>query len=81
MATSETFRIRVAAIDGKGSPVETGAEFLGGAATFRWSPDGHTIIVTQQFHKVTWLYPADGGPGRQLTWTDPGDSSWQRLAP
>jgi Tol biopolymer transport system component len=77
----DTWRIRVASIDGTGSPVATGAEFLGGAATFRWSPDGRTIIVTHQFNQQTWLFSADGGPGRQATWTDPGDPSWQRLAP
>jgi Tol biopolymer transport system component len=73
--------IRVAPLDGSAQPVETGATFGGTAAAFGWSPDSESIIVTHHFYKGTWLYPADGGPGRQASWTDPGANAWQRLAP
>jgi Tol biopolymer transport system component len=73
--------LRIEQIDESSDPVETGANFVGQAATFRWSPDGETLIVTHHFDKQTWLFDADGSPGRLATWTDPGSNAWQRVAP
>jgi len=73
--------LRVQPIDGDSTPVETGATFVGGAAAFRWSPDGESLIVTHHFFKETWLFDADGGPGTRVGWIDPGSNAWQRLAP
>ena len=55
LALGDKWTIRVEPIDGLGESVETGAAFEGGAAIFRWSPDGELLIVTHQFHKETWL--------------------------
>jgi Tol biopolymer transport system component len=73
--------LRIEPVDGSSDPVETGATFEGQAATFRWSPDGETLIVTHHYDKETWLFDADGGDGQRATWTDPGSNAWQRLAP
>jgi Tol biopolymer transport system component len=73
--------LRIEQIDGSSDPIETGASFEGQAATFRWSPDGETLIVTHHYDKQTWLFDADGGPGQPATWTDPGSNAWQRVAP
>ena len=81
LALGDRWTIRVESIDGLGESVETGAAFQGGAAIFRWSPDGKSLIVTHQFHKQTWLFDAAGGPGRRASWDDPGSMAWQRVAP
>ena len=81
MTSDEWWTIRVEPIDGSAPSVETGATFRGIASAFRWSPDGTQLIVTHHYDKDTWLFDADGGPGRQAPWTDPGSNTWQRLAP
>ena len=73
--------VRIEPIDGSAEPFETGAKFDGGAAAFRWSPDGESLIVTHHFYKATWLFDADSGPGQRATWTDAGANAWQRVAP
>ena len=81
MTSDERWTIRVEPIDGSAESVETGATFVGIAASFSWSPDGTQLIVTHHYYKETWLFDADGGPGQRATWTDPGANAWQRLAP
>ena len=81
MTVGRGWTIRVEPIDGSAEATEIGAPFRGQAAAFRWSPDGESLIVTHHFYKETWLFDADGGPGTQMTWTDPGSLSWQRVAP
>jgi len=79
MMSSEYWQIRTVSIDGVSDPVETGAEFGGGAAAFRWSPDGTKIVVTHHYYKHTLMFDARGGPGTELSWVDPGSLAWQRL--
>ena len=74
------WRIHVRPIDG-GQDLATDHEFYGGAATFRWAPDGRQIIVNHHFYPGTWLVDPDGGPVRQAAWTDPGFTAWQRTSP
>lgn len=73
--------IRVEPIDGSAEATEVDLPWGGQAAAFRWSPDGESLIVTHHFFKQTWLFDADGGPGTQMSWTDPGSLTWQRVAP
>ena len=62
-------------------PHPTDHEFVGGAASLRWSPDGTLLIVNHHYYPGTWLIDPAGGPVRQAAWTDPGFSAWQRVAP
>ncbi len=70
-----------APLDGSGPDVPSDHEFAGLAASLHWSPDGQTIIVNHHFYPGTWLIDADRGATRQASWTDPGYTAWQRLAP
>lgn len=80
MKASEEWTLRIAAIDGKGAPLETQATFRGGAATYRWSPDGKTIIVTHHYWMQTYLVDATTGEMSETPWQNPGYPTWQRLA-
>ena len=77
----DIWALHVRQLDGTGTDVTTDHEFLGGAAAFRWSPDGRQLIVNHHYFPGTWLVDADTGAVRQADWTDPGYAAWQRLAP
>jgi Tol biopolymer transport system component len=77
---SQSWHVRVRPLDGSGEDVELDEEFVGGAASLRWSPDGRLLVVNHHFYPGTWLLDPDGGPARQASWTDPGFAAWQRTA-
>jgi len=74
------WRIHVTSIDGTGTDLATDHEFVGGAASIRWLPDGKLLIVNHHYFPGTWLVDAGDGSVRQASWTDPGYTSFQRLA-
>jgi len=66
-----------------GDPVIVGPEFPTGTggAFILFSPDGQSLLATYHFNNQTWLMPASGGVGRQITWAFNDQIDWQRLAP
>ena len=56
------------------------AEFGGGAASYAWSPDGRSIIVTHHYFKETWLVDVVARTKTKVPWVDPGNPAWQRTA-
>jgi len=79
-ADGDHWRIHVRSIDGTGTDLATDHEFVGGAASIRWLPDGKLLIVNHHYFPGTWLVDAGDGSVRQASWTDPGYTSFQRLA-
>jgi Tol biopolymer transport system component len=75
-----TWRLHIRPIAGTG-PEVTSDLFNGGASAFRWSPDGKLVVVNQHYYPGTWLVEADSGNTRKAPWTDPGYTSFQRMAP
>jgi Tol biopolymer transport system component len=80
VATGDSWQVHVRPIDG-GQDLAIDHEFVGLAATLRWSPDGRTVIVNHHVFPGTWLLDPNGGPAREAPWTDPGFSAWQRNSP
>ena len=81
IGAGDSWHVHVRPFDGAGTDVTTDHEFRGPAASMHWSPDGKTIIVNHHFFSGTWFIEADDGATRQASWTDPGYTAWQRLAP
>jgi Tol biopolymer transport system component len=80
LTSSENWTLRIADVGGAGPTLSTEATFLGGAATYRWSPDGKTIIVTHHYWIETHLVDTATGAMREAPWLNPGYPTWQRLA-
>ena len=79
--SGDHWRVQVRRLDGTRPDVASDQEFTGAAASLQWSPDGRTVVVNHHFFPGTWLIDANAGTTRQASWTDPGYSAWQRLAP
>jgi Tol biopolymer transport system component len=80
LTSSENWTLRIADVDGGGPALASDATFRGGAATYRWSPDGTTVIVTHHYWMKTYLVDAKTGKMREAAWQNPGYPTWQRLA-
>jgi len=79
LGAGDHWTLRVARLGESGPPVGV-AEFDGGAASYAWSPDGRTIVVTHHYFRETWLVDIANKTKTKATWFDSGNPAWQRLA-
>jgi Tol biopolymer transport system component len=48
---SESWQVHVRRLDGTGPDIATGHQFLGGAASLGWSPDGELLVVSHRYRR------------------------------